>query len=930
MNVMPTLIAHTELPADQQAIRDKCFHPSGTFVAFSKEEIEQSIPDKFEKIVRQYPDRIAVNSGTKALKYEDLNHAANQVAWSIYQQFGNRSEPVVLFCEHGASAVISCLGILKAGKILLAIDPSYPTERIADIFQDSKARIILTDSKHHSLAEQLTTAPSSLINVDLLSSNRSQENLCLPILPQHPAQIVYTSGSSGRPKGLLWNHSMFLHSAMFKINEGHICPDDRILALHSLGLASGMTELFRAILSGAGVFPYDIKNNGLGHLAEYIIQHKITYLSTTPSTFRFFVNELPEGQIARSVRFIELTGEPLSAREVDSYKRHFHDQCLLVNRLGNTEVGTVCRYLMDKQTQITTEIAPVGYAVNDKEIILIDDAGKEVGVNHVGEITVRCHYFVTEYWNSTESTKSRFLPDPRGGDKVVFCTGDLGRMLPDGCLIYLGRKDFEVKIRGYKVALAEIEFALQAHPNVRQVGVAVWPRTSGEHYLVAYIVPKEKHDLTITELRAFLTLKLADYMVPSTFMFLESLPMVNGKLDRQSLPKPDGNRPNLDQHYIESRNEIEQSLVQIWEDVLNVHPVGVYDNFFDLGGHSLLAVRLFAEIEKAFKKRLLLSSLFQDATIEHLADLINERTPLSQSSLVAIQPKGSKRPFFCVHELFGDVLCYMNLARCLGPERPFYALQARGLDGTEEPLADIATMAAHYIEEIRSVQPEGPYALGGLCFGGFVAFEMAQQLRAKGEAVALVALLDSGINRKQGRVAWWWSFLRNLPRDLPSWLIGSLQLNRVQWVNLIKLKTRMVKARLAVTFHSPDVGPSLGYSLIEEMGDLSEFSEQHRKVARAQYQALKQYKPQVYPGRLTLFRARMQPLFSSHKPDKGWGRLAAGGLDIRIVPGNHLGMLQEPHVKTLAKELRACLDKANDQLTGIMTASAAQNWNRSK
>ena len=605
MSVMPTLIAHTELPPDQEAIRAKCFHPSGTFVEFRKEEIEQSIPDKFEQIVTQYPDRIAVTSGTKAFKYENLNQAANQVAWTIYEQFGSRSEPVVLLCENSAAAVISCLGILKAGKILLAVDPSYPTERIADILQNSKAQVILTDSMHHSLAEQLPTSSSSLINIDLLRSNISQENLCLPISPQHPAQIVYTSGSSGQPKGLLRNHRRLVYSAMININQVHICPDDRILALYNLGFAAGMAEVLSAILSGAGLFPYDIKNSGLGHLAEYIIQHKITYFSSTPSTFRYFVNELPEGEITRSVRLIELTGEPLAAREVDSYKRHFPDQCLLVNRLGNSEVGNICRYLMDKQTQLPTEIAPVGYPVNDKEIVLIDDAGKEVGVNQVGEIAVRCDHFVTEYWNFTESTSPKFLPDPRGGDKVVFCTGDLGRMLPDGCLIYLGRKDFEVKIRGYKVALAEIEFALQAHPNVRQVGVAVWPRTSGEHYLVAYIVPKEKHDLTITELRAFLTLKLADYMVPSTFMFLESLPMVNGKLDRQSLPKPDGNRPNLDQHYIESRDEIEQSLVQIWEEALNVHPVGVHDNFFDLGGHSLAATRVISRVIKHFSWRYL-------------------------------------------------------------------------------------------------------------------------------------------------------------------------------------------------------------------------------------------------------------------------------------------------------------------------------------
>ena len=211
-------------------------------------------------------------------------------------------------------------------------------------------------------------------------------------------------------------------------------------------------------------------------MADYILQHGITYFASSPSTFRYFTNELSEKQIFPSVRLIELTGEPLSSREVNSYNRHFADQCLLVNRLGNSETGTLCRYFIDKQTQIITGIVPVGYAVDDKEVLLIDDAGKEAGVDQVGEIAVRCQYFAPEYWNCPESTTLRFLPDPRGGDQVAFCTGDLGRMLPDGCLIYLGRKDYEVKIRGYKVALTEIETALEKHSKVSNACVAPWNR----------------------------------------------------------------------------------------------------------------------------------------------------------------------------------------------------------------------------------------------------------------------------------------------------------------------------------------------------------------------------------------------------------------------------------------------------------------------
>jgi thioesterase domain-containing protein len=265
------------------------------------------------------------------------------------------------------------------------------------------------------------------------------------------------------------------------------------------------------------------------------------------------------------------------------------------------------------------------------------------------------------------------------------------------------------------------------------------------------------------------------------------------------------------------------------------------------------------------------------------------------------------------------VLCYMNLARHVGHDHAFYALQARGLDGLEEPVTEVEAMAASYIEEMRRVQPEGPYALGGLSSGGVVAFEMAQQLHAMGERVGLVALLDSAVpNSGYHTLTMSRRCLRDFLWDLPSWFRGFRELTASQRLDLVRLKVTTAKATLAARLHPPDRGSSrdAAATLIEEMGDLYRFSEEHRKVAGAQYRALRQYRPRQYPGRLTLFRARMQPFLSSHDPEKGWGRLAAGGLDVRIIPGNHLGMLQEPHVRVLAAQLRVCLDSPETSVTG--------------
>jgi aspartate racemase len=530
-----------------------------------------------------------------------------------------------------------------------------------------------------------------------------------------------------------------------------------------------------------------------------------------------------------------------------------------------------------------------------------------------GELHIGGAGLARGYLNRPDLTAEKFIPHPFNSNpgECLYKTGDLVRYLPDGNIEFIGRLDNQVKIRGFRVELGEIEGVLGSHPAVRETMVTAWDASPGDKRFAAYVVPEQRSSPTPGELQSFLGDKLPYYMVPSSFIFLDRLPLsANGKLDRGALPSPEGNGAALEDTFVAPRSPIEEALTGIWTELLRLERVGVNDNFFRLGGHSLLAVRLFAEIEKRFKKRLPLSSLFERPTIQNLASMLSQtRSPNASSSLVAIQPHGSKPPFFCIHEFFGDVLCYMNLARHLGQDQPFYALRARGLDDEEEPFADIVAMASHYIDTIRAVQPKGPYAVGGLCLGGVVAFEMAQQLCSQGEPVSLVALLDSGINSGDDGTSPLWYRIETFAKGLPRWLIGALQLNRSQWLDLIKLKQAIFRSKVG-----SQNGSSQRSMLIEEMADLFRFSENHRKVARAQQQAIRNYRPKVYPLRLTLFRASMQPLFSSHKPDKGWGRLAGGGLDVRVIPANHLGMLQEPHVRILAKELKACLDRKHLQV----------------
>jgi len=613
----------TELLPEQQAIWDKCVHPAGTFIEFKKEEVEQSIPSRFEKMVRQYPDRIAVKTREQVLTYDELNRAANRVAGAIHHTCGQKLEPIVLLCEHGPAAIIACLGILKAGKIFVAVDPWFPRERIVYMADDSNARAILTENNNLALATTLANEGRSIINIDALDGTLPDHNVGLQLPPDAPAQIRYTSGSTGRPKGVLRSHRRNIYSNFLIINEAHICPDDRLIILRTLSFAA--QDIFKGLLIGAGVFPFDIRKQGLANLADFLVEQGITFYASTPSVFRYFINELNGEDKFPSVRLILLGGEPLFKREVESYKKHFSDNCMLLNHLSSNETGTFCQYLITKETELNTPIVPVGYPVEGKKIVLLDDDGRDVGFSQVGEIAVKSRYLSDGYWSSPEHTDGKFLPDPAGADERVYRTGDLGQLLPNGCLVYFGRKDDQVKIRGCKVHISEVQGLLLEHPQVKHAAILACEREPGEKYLAGYIVPRQHAALTVTELNEFLRRKLPGYMIPSVFMFVESLPLTNGKLDRASLPTPpDKSRPVLDTPFVIPRTLTEIQVAQIWAHILSLDQVGIHDNFFDLGGHSLAATRVVSQVIKKFQLEIPLQSLFQSPTIAEMAEVITQ------------------------------------------------------------------------------------------------------------------------------------------------------------------------------------------------------------------------------------------------------------------------------------------------------------------
>ena len=438
--------------------------------------------------------------------------------------------------------------------------------------------------------------------------------------------------------------------------------------------------------------------------------------------------------------------------------------------------------------------------------------------------------------------------------------------------------------------MGEVESTLSQYPTVQQCVVTARVDSGSDKRLVAYIVSNQQQKPTTDELRCFLKQKLPDYMVPSAFVFLDTIPLTpNGKIDQRVLPAPDGFRQEPASTFVPPSDDLEIQLTKIWENVLGKKPIRVKDNFFDVGGHSLLAVRLLAQIEKAFGKNLPLATLFQSPTIEQLANILRQKGWSAPcESLVVIQPGGSKQPLFFIHVL-GEGLKYCrSLTSHLDPEQPIYGLAVGIMD--EVSLNKVKDVVAHYIKEMRIIQPEGPYLLAGIYCGGRVAYEMAQQLDAQGQKVALLALLDTLKDNKtikimpvQERVLTHWN---NLLRFGPPYLLGKMRLGQAQnWLMSIYCE---FYERLGLPL--PQACQSFTYRKKKEEGSTEwEFAPK-----------------QVYPDRVTLFRPIENMDFLD--PDLGWSELAPGGLEIHDVPGHTLSILQEPHVQVLAEKLRDCID----------------------
>jgi acyl-coenzyme A synthetase/AMP-(fatty) acid ligase/acyl carrier protein len=476
------------------------------------------------------------------------------------------------------------------------------------------------------LAQTLAKDRLLVINIDDLEPEVASENPGLPLSPDALAYLMYTSGSTGQPKGVMENHRNLLHHILRLTNSLHICRDDKQTLLRSYSFNGSVRDIFGSLLNGASLHPFNLEREGFGTLAGWLNQEGITTYRSVVSTFRSFAGQLDGRASFPRLRLINIGGEPVTKRDVALFQANFPEGCILVHGLGITETGSVRHFYIGKGSKIESSLVPVGYPVQDMSVTLLGEGGQEVKTGEVGEIAVKSRYLSPGYWHRPDLTQARFLPDPKGGAERIYLTGDLARMSADGCLIHLGRKDFQVKVRGHRVEIAEIEAALLALETVKEAIVVAHEDGAEGQRLVAYVVPNQQPDLTVSDLRQKLAALLPLYMIPPTFIVLESLPVLpTGKIDRKALPLPETSRPQLANSFVAPRTLVEEVLADLWSELMKIDPVGVNDNFLELGGDSLLATQIVSRLRQDFGIEISLSIFFMNLTVAELAQLVEKQ-----------------------------------------------------------------------------------------------------------------------------------------------------------------------------------------------------------------------------------------------------------------------------------------------------------------
>lgn len=881
---------------------------------------DQCLPQLFEIQAEQAPDAIAIVFDEEQLTYSALNARANQLAHYLQRQEVGPDILVGICMDRSPVLLVGLFGILKAGGAYLPIDPTYPEERIRYMLVDAHTPVVLTQS---TLTDRLPAVESQVICLDTewaMIAREDNRAIACPVTPENLVYVIYTSGSTGKPKGVMIHHRGLINYLTWSVSKYMTAEMQGVLVHSPIGFDLTVTSLFAPLLAGQPLVLL-AENTGGEALSRALTSMDFNFVKLTPAHLNLLNLQVPFEQRSGRTGALIIGGEALWGASLAPWQR-YAPETTLINEYGPTETVVGCCVYTVRADASFAGTVPIGTPINNMQAYVLDTHLQPVPVGVAGDLYIGGVGVARGYLNQPELTAERFIPHPFGVERGarLYKTGDVARYLPNGNLDFLGRSDHQVKVRGFRIELGEIEAALNQHPSVQQSVVTVHDQN-----LVAYIVtdrseifPGEtpsdgispllnQNALSSTELRRFLQTCLPEYMVPATFVPLTTLPLTaNSKVDRRALPTPDATRLATRTSFVAPTLPIHHQLVQIWQELLNTERIGIRDNFFDLGGHSLLATLMLHRVEQARGKKLPLSTLFTEPTIEHLTNILMEQEDIpsrtqapqsdSRTPVIAIQAHGSRRPFFFLHgEAKGGAFYCQKMARQLGAEQPFYILEPYKFDGLRV-LPTFEAMATAHLELMRSIQPQGPYQLGGWCGGALLAYEMARQLRDQGQTVNLLVLMDPGttLSMMDPGIVTLHIQIRRAVRTIGQLLhIG--QDKQLDWF----LRLRHIYRYLRYPQLRKADGAAENKVLLPAIETLrQDWNILYDWIAWS-------YKPRGYAGKLTIFWDS-EDLY--RRP--AWRNIdKANETEVHIVPGDHITARTE-HLSELAEQLRICLNKA--------------------
>jgi amino acid adenylation domain-containing protein len=832
------------------------------------------------------PDAIAVVCEDGRLTYAELDRSARRVAAALCAAGARAGSRVAVCLERSLNLVPGVLGILKTGAAYVPIDPSQPVERVSLMVEDAGAELLLTQ---RSLVGRLSRCFRACVLIEdaltMAPAAPSEQHD-----PESLAYIMFTSGSTGRPKGVAVSHRAIANLLSSMQRQPGLAADDRFLAVTNLCFDISGLELFGPLVTGARsvIATKDAQADG-SKLLDALRRESITMMQATPATWRLLIGA--GWNRATCDLKVLCGGEALPADLANQLAARSDSVWNLYGPTETTVWSSLSR--VGEHCPVT-----IGRPIQNTQFYVLDRRMRRVPVGIPGALYIGGAGVAAGYWDRSGLKSDGFVANPfnpSGGR--LFKTGDEVRYRADGEIEYLGRLDSQVKVRGLRIELGEVETVVKQHPGIEQAVAVVREDVAGDQRLVCYAVSRRGTRIDPSDMRAGIRNKLPDYMVP-TVVLLDSLPLTsNGKIDRARLPAPTENRRVSEK----PRNTFEERLLPIWKQLLRLDEIGIKDNFFDLGGHSLLAMRLLAEVEKVFDRHLPLATIFAAQTVEQMAEVVSQSDMKPAASLVAIQKQGSGPPLFVVPFPEGNPLAYAELAKFLGSDQPVYVFQYVGLEGEGSPMESVGEIAEHFLAEIRKVQPRGPYRLAGFCMGGIIAFEMAQQLVARGEETPHLALVDtwhpSSIQPTHGAAA----------KARP--IVFLTRASRRHFDTVVKLPARQVVRYVREKS-----------ALIKEMLFYRDVYRGDRRkryeglVNEANYRAASSYVPTPYPGAIHLFLAGDGYGETPADTRLAWCSLSSNCTVVPNAVAEVADFLRKPYVKVFAERLADWARKSGRQI----------------